>query len=367
MSRVRRGSTRAPPAARCSPRAPGEVSPDTAQRVRRAAERLGYVPNTLGPRVCAPRAPTSPPWSSPTSPTRCSRRSCAAPSRCSPAPGSRLVLTDTNNAEEIERSQIASHAGARRRRLHHGHRQLEGLAARRPGRRGLPDRPGQPSLRHLRASVRRCATTSRVSDSVSTTWPDSDTATSCTWPDRPTPRPAGNAPTPFARPCATAGCRCRNAVIECAALHRTGGGGRSRPSCWLVAGRSPRWSPPTTCSPSGVIDELARGGLQCPRDYSITGFNDLAFMDKLTPPLTTVRVPFTEMGAQAARGLLEWISRQSPPRHSRCCPSSSSCVAPRARSRLIEPVLESHCRRAGSLSGDREPERHRATRRLRFS
>ena len=49
-----------------------------------------------------------------------------------------------------------------------------------------------------------------------------------------------------------------------------------------------------------------------PRILDLTGFNDPAFMDELTPPLTTVRVPFTEMGARAARGLLEWISHQRP-------------------------------------------------------
>ncbi|MDQ1691068.1 MAG: LacI family transcriptional regulator, partial [Pseudonocardiales bacterium] len=53
--------------------------------------------------------------------------------------------------------------------------------------------------------------------------------------------------------------------------------------------------------------------LQCPRDYSITGFNDLSFMSKLTPALTTVRVPLAEMGAHAARTLLGWIGSDGNP------------------------------------------------------
>jgi LacI family transcriptional regulator len=38
---------------------------------------------------------------------------------------------------------------------------------------------------------------------------------------------------------------------------------------------------------------------------SVTGFNDILFMDKLAPPLTTVRIPHTQMGVEAARILLD--------------------------------------------------------------
>jgi DNA-binding LacI/PurR family transcriptional regulator len=41
---------------------------------------------------------------------------------------------------------------------------------------------------------------------------------------------------------------------------------------------------------------------------SVIGFNDLPFMDKLTPALTTVRRPMADMGALAARALLDWIA-----------------------------------------------------------
>ena len=55
----------------------------------------------------------------------------------------------------------------------------------------------------------------------------------------------------------------------------------------------------------GCYDVLAERGLRCPQDVSVVGFNDAAFMDKLTPALTTVHSPQYELGAEAARMLLE--------------------------------------------------------------
>ena len=46
------------------------------------------------------------------------------------------------------------------------------------------------------------------------------------------------------------------------------------------------------------------GHLRIPEDFSVTGFNDMPFLDKLHPSLTTVRIPHYQMGAQAARTLL---------------------------------------------------------------
>jgi LacI family transcriptional regulator len=55
----------------------------------------------------------------------------------------------------------------------------------------------------------------------------------------------------------------------------------------------------------GCLDAMRERGLRCPRNMSITGFNDMLFMDKLNPPLTTVRIPQTAMGTEAARILLD--------------------------------------------------------------
>lgn len=65
----------------------------------------------------------------------------------------------------------------------------------------------------------------------------------------------------------------------------------------------------------GCYDVLADRGLHCPGDVSIVGFNDIQFVDKLTPPLTTVRLPHYELGAEAARLLLEEL--REPGRHPR--------------------------------------------------
>lgn len=58
----------------------------------------------------------------------------------------------------------------------------------------------------------------------------------------------------------------------------------------------------------GCYDVLADAGLSIPSDVSVTGYNDLAFIDRVSPPLTTVSVPYQEMGAAAARQLLDLLS-----------------------------------------------------------
>jgi len=55
----------------------------------------------------------------------------------------------------------------------------------------------------------------------------------------------------------------------------------------------------------GVYDALSIRGLRCPDDVSVVGFNDMPFMDKMRPPLTTVRIDHYQVGAEAARLLLD--------------------------------------------------------------
>lgn len=57
----------------------------------------------------------------------------------------------------------------------------------------------------------------------------------------------------------------------------------------------------------GCYQALMERGLRCPEDISVTGFNDMPMVDKLRPPLTTVRIPLFGMGAEAARMLLTQI------------------------------------------------------------
>ncbi len=57
----------------------------------------------------------------------------------------------------------------------------------------------------------------------------------------------------------------------------------------------------------GCFDGMSRRGLRCPRDVSVVGFNDMPFVDRLDPPLTTLHIPHDELGVQSALLLLERI------------------------------------------------------------
>jgi LacI family transcriptional regulator len=48
---------------------------------------------------------------------------------------------------------------------------------------------------------------------------------------------------------------------------------------------------------------------------SVVGFNEMPFLDKMRPPLTTVSIPHYEIGFEAARLLLDSIDE--PYRHAR--------------------------------------------------
>jgi LacI family transcriptional regulator len=55
----------------------------------------------------------------------------------------------------------------------------------------------------------------------------------------------------------------------------------------------------------GALEAARARRLNVPRDFSLVGHNDMPLVDLLTPPLTTVRIQHYEMGARAARLLLE--------------------------------------------------------------
>jgi LacI family transcriptional regulator, gluconate utilization system Gnt-I transcriptional repressor len=67
-------------------------------------------------------------------------------------------------------------------------------------------------------------------------------------------------------------------------------------------------------------DDLAQGallaalrlGLPVPQRVAIAGFNDLTGSDQMSPPLTTVRTPRTEIGEAAARMLLQLMRGETP-------------------------------------------------------
>ncbi len=292
-----------------NPDAQGEVSPATAQRVRRSAEKLGYVPNTLARGLRTSRSYVAalvvPDITNPLFPPI-----VRGAEQVLTGAGFTLVLTDTNNGVEVERSQIASMRA-------HGidgfiiatatwhDPPLDELAAegfptvlvnRRCATSELPF-VGGDDHQGVRLSVEHLADLGHR-DIVHLAGP-SDTSTG---------RERAHA---FRAAMRDRGLPVRNSVLECAGYTEEAGTAaavrllrRRRAFSAVVAAND--------LVALGVMGELGRAGLATPRDYSITGFNDLAFMDKLSPPLTTVRVPFTDMGAQAARRLLDWIAEGRP-------------------------------------------------------
>jgi DNA-binding LacI/PurR family transcriptional regulator len=54
----------------------------------------------------------------------------------------------------------------------------------------------------------------------------------------------------------------------------------------------------------GALDAILKAGLKCPDDISICSFNDFPFASMIKPALTTVRVPFYEIGKLAAEVLM---------------------------------------------------------------
>ena len=63
----------------------------------------------------------------------------------------------------------------------------------------------------------------------------------------------------------------------------------------------------------GCYDALEARGLACPEDVSVVGFNDMPLVDRLHPPLTTVRIPQREIGEVAADLLLTSLGDEPSP------------------------------------------------------
>jgi DNA-binding LacI/PurR family transcriptional regulator len=58
----------------------------------------------------------------------------------------------------------------------------------------------------------------------------------------------------------------------------------------------------------GVMRAMAERGLRVPRDVSIVGFDDVPDAGFYTPPLTTVRQDFGEVGRRALGTLIDRMS-----------------------------------------------------------
>ncbi|HUA43649.1 MAG TPA: LacI family DNA-binding transcriptional regulator [Solirubrobacteraceae bacterium] len=61
------------------------------------------------------------------------------------------------------------------------------------------------------------------------------------------------------------------------------------------------------------IDVLREAGLGCPQDVSVVGFNDIPFADRFTPALTTLHFSHYEMGRTAAEMLMDQLTGDGAP------------------------------------------------------
>jgi LacI family transcriptional regulator len=60
----------------------------------------------------------------------------------------------------------------------------------------------------------------------------------------------------------------------------------------------------------GAIEALRAHGLRCPEDVSVTGFNDMPFLELIPPALTTVRIEQVAAGVAAAELLLRLMAEE---------------------------------------------------------
>ena len=63
----------------------------------------------------------------------------------------------------------------------------------------------------------------------------------------------------------------------------------------------------------GVLVAIRELGLRCPEDVSVIGFDNLAFSETTSPPLTSVHQPGYQLGTTAARILLDRVGGDKEP------------------------------------------------------
>ncbi|MDT4983820.1 MAG: LacI family transcriptional regulator [Pseudonocardiales bacterium] len=290
-----------------NPATRNEVSRRTIRRVEQAAQRLGYVPNVMarGLRTARSHVVTLviPDITNPLFPPL-----VRGAERVLSGRGFTLVLTDTNNDPLAERAQIASMRGRGTdgfivATAYWEDLLLDEMAAsdvpvvlvnRDIASHSLPyiggdDRRGvQLCVDHLVGlGHRRLVHLSGPPDT--STGRERASAFRQSMRAHKLPAPAGT-------------------VVECRAFTEQAGAEATRKL--LASGRQfTAVVAGNDLVALGAQAVLAEHGMRCPVDVSITGINDLAFMDKLTPALTTVRMPMHDMGALAARTLLDRIDR----------------------------------------------------------
>jgi LacI family transcriptional regulator len=292
-----------------NPAAHDEVSRDTIRRVELAARRLGYVPNTLARGLRTSRslvvALVIPDITNPLFPPIVR----GAEQVLSEA-GFTLVLTDTNNDSATERAQVTAMRGRGVDGFIVATARWQDPVLEELAQAGVPtilvNRHNDPArLPYIggddRSGVHACV--DHLADLghraiVHLAGPP-DTSTALVRSDafRSAMR---------ARRLSTA-----HREVRCAAYTEEAGAeairvalDRETPLTAIVAAND--------LLALGAQRALADRGYSCPADVSITGYNDIDFMSKLSPPFTTVRLPLRKMGMLAARNLLDWLGGAAP-------------------------------------------------------
>jgi len=98
----------------------------------------------------------------------------------------------------------------------------------------------------------------------------------------------------------------------------------------------------------GLYRALAELGLRIPDDVSVIGFDDIPLAQYLPVPLTTVRTPKTEMGAAAARMLIDHVE-------------SPDVLPPRRETFAAELVVRASVRQCSRTTPARAPVRSLVT------
>jgi LacI family transcriptional regulator len=84
------------------------------------------------------------------------------------------------------------------------------------------------------------------------------------------------------------------------------GAGAAGPACTAIAAANDMLA-------IGCYKALEEAGLRCPEEVSVIGFNDMPFIDRLRPPLSTIAFPHYQVGTEAAQLLLERLAGDERP------------------------------------------------------
>jgi LacI family repressor for deo operon, udp, cdd, tsx, nupC, and nupG len=96
----------------------------------------------------------------------------------------------------------------------------------------------------------------------------------------------------------------------------------------------------------GFLSGLRQEGVECPRDLSLVGFDDLAVAAHFVPPLTTMRQPSAAVGRLAAEALIDMIEGEPRSRVPRQMVLSSNLIVrgstarPTQRATSVFPLPE---------------------------